>query len=538
MTLHLATDLGSIKIVTVEPGAAPVVSYTVHIQTDADAPLAKHLLSRYELKAKATPGGVEILGILPKHLARSAASAATQFWVQFEVTVPRTYNLEVTTGGGDIQTQDIGGIANLTTEGGNIRTGRIGLPGMRSVSVGHAVGKLETQGGHIFALDVAGDLSAITAGGHIIVRNVAGSATLHSGGGDVRVCGEIGGRADLQTDGGNITVGRATSVAMVRTGGGQIDFGDVSGSVHAQTGGGGIRIMNVSGPMEVESSAGSICLTRVTNSVRAATSGGTITAWISPDGTSSGRTVSLAGASQLTSGQGDIVVYLPRNLAVNIDALVQSGGLQRIEADPAIALTIQSAERGGVQAMGALNGGGAPLKLRTTAGRIRLQYIDSQIALRNTLIEQQRQRLLQNGIQATAIDLSAFQQFQAQAQQAQAQAAAAAKGFWADGWLDRFQAVFMGTVHVDLDEFMKHLTARPNPVYPQIARRASIQGMVRLQVHTTPDGHIEVEKILEGSPALADAAMDALKQWRVSPFMVDGRQVNAVSTVSFNFELH
>ena len=52
-------------------------------------------------------------------------------------------------------------------------------------------------------------------------------------------------------------------------------------------------------------------------------------------------TVHLAGASQLASGNGDIVVFLPRNLAANIDALVSKGGEHRIEADPALHLSFR-----------------------------------------------------------------------------------------------------------------------------------------------------------------------------------------------------
>src|SRR4029077_732427 len=215
--------------------------------------------------------------------------------------------------------------------------------------------------------------------------------------------GTIGGRADLDTDGGNITVGHAGSFVNVRTGGGQIDFGEVRGSVHAQTGGGGIRIMYVAGPMEVESSGGSICLTRVAGAVQAATADGTITAWINPSsGPDSGSggaanglpggasanpvTVQLAGASQLASGNGDIIVFLPRNLAVNIDAVVAKGGEHRIEADPALHLSFQTTESNNtaVHATGVLNGGGIPLKLRTSAGKIRLQFLDADPSLRES----------------------------------------------------------------------------------------------------------------------------------------------------------
>src|SRR5262249_38668572 len=194
----------------------------------------------------------------------------------------------------------------------------------------------------------------------------------------------IGGRADLETKGGNISVDKAAKFVSVKTGGGQIDFGEVAGSVRAQTGGGGIRVLYVAGPMEVESSGGSICLTRVASSVRAATSDGTITAWINPDVQSSEK-VHLAGASQLSSGSGDIVVYLPRNLAANIEAIVESGGEKQIQADPALALRFSSMGPGAVKGWLPLNGGGAPLKLKTSAGKIRLQFIHTQTGFRHSL---------------------------------------------------------------------------------------------------------------------------------------------------------
>src|SRR6266436_3748654 len=342
LTLKLTTDLGSVNVVQLDPGAAPVVRYTVHIETDARGPAAQRLLDAYSLKAKSINSGVEITGMLPPQATRSADA---QFWVQFEVAVPRGYSVEVNTEAGDITTGDIGGTAALHTQGGNIKTGRIGVSGMHEVSWGRSVAKLETEGGHIQVLDVAGDLTAITGGGHINVGNIAGGASLRTGGGHIRA-GQIGGRAELDTAGGNITVAQAGSFVSVRTGGGQIDFGEVRGSVHAQTGGGGIRVMYVSGPMELESSSGSICLTRVAGALQAATSGGTITAWINPDAPSGGGNVHLAGASQLASGNGDILVFLPRNLAANIDAVVASGGEHRIEADPALHLTVQVSTNG------------------------------------------------------------------------------------------------------------------------------------------------------------------------------------------------
>ena len=57
LTLHLTTDLGTVKITALPAGAPPVVRYTAHIETDAQAPLADRLLSHYSLTAEATVDG-------------------------------------------------------------------------------------------------------------------------------------------------------------------------------------------------------------------------------------------------------------------------------------------------------------------------------------------------------------------------------------------------------------------------------------------------------------------------------------------------
>jgi TonB family protein len=532
-TLHLTADLGSVRIISLPPGASPEVRYAVHIETDARSPLAEHLLDRYALTVHNVPDGVEITGTLPPQLSRASSSGA-QFWVEFEVAIPRGYNVEVKTDAGDIQTQDIGGAAQLVTQGGNIRTGRIGTERGRDDST-PVVAKLETEGGHIQVADVAGDLNAFTAGGHINAGNIAGDAHLHSGGGHIRA-EHIRGRADLETDGGNITIGQAGSFVAVRTGGGQIDFGEVRGSVRAQTGGGGIRIMYVSGPLEVESSAGSICLTRVAGTVRAATAGGTIRAWINPDAPSSRGTVHLAGSSQLTSGKGDIVVFLPRNLAADIDAFVESGGEHKIDADPALALAVQQtpgAHGASLHASAKLNGGGPPLKLRTNSGTIRLQFLDSEIALRESLIREQRERLTQYGVQLmpAGFDVPEIAQVQPEAQ------APEDKGDWLENWINRMEIAFWGGTREDPEEFRKHLVSWPSPPYPEIAQKAGVQGLVRLEVRATKDGRVEVLKLIEGSPTLADAAISTMKFWRVSPSWVSAKKGDVISTVTFNFQL-
>jgi TonB family protein len=530
LTLHLTTDLGSAKIFQLEPGAAPVVRYSVRIETDAHGAAAQQLLENYSLKAKATNSGVEIAGALPPQAAHSTEA---QFWVQFEVTVPRGFSVDVNTDVGDIEALDIGGTASLHTQGGNIRTGLIGNPDLRETSSGHPMARLETQGGNIQVRGVVGDLTAFTAGGHINVGNVAGDAALRTGGGDIRA-GQIAGRAQLETVGGNITVAHAGNFVDVHTGGGQIDFGEVRNSVHAQTGGGGIRVMYVSGPLQLESNGGSICLTRVAGAVQAATSGGTITAWINPDPASTGGGVRLGGASQLASGNGDIIVFLPRNLSANIDATVATGGERRIEADPALHLVMvaPSAGSGPAHATAMLNGGGEPLKLRTTAGKIRLQFLDSDTAYRDSLIREQQERIKQR------LEEYQYKMVKIGPDPVLAPEANFNNSDWLETWLYKLEIAFSGGLREEPDDFQKRLISHPRPSYPNLAQRAGLQGVVKLQVRVKQDGSVEAEKVLEGEPALADAAISAVNQWRAKPAWMNGKPVEVISTVTFNFQLH
>ena len=106
-----------------------------------------------------------------------------------------------------------------------------------------------------------------------------------------------------------------------------------------------------------------------------------------------------------------------------------------------------------------------------------------------------------------------------------------------EDWLDGLERTFRGSINEDPDDFLKRLTYRPNPSYPALALRAGVHGVVLLQVKVTKDGHLEVLKVLQGEPVLADAAIDAVKRWRAKPERVKGKDFDVVSTVKFDFQL-
>jgi TonB family protein len=78
---------------------------------------------------------------------------------------------------------------------------------------------------------------------------------------------------------------------------------------------------------------------------------------------------------------------------------------------------------------------------------------------------------------------------------------------------------------------------RIEPQYPLKARKAYIQGTVILAATIDKDGLIHNLKPLCGPTILSDASMDAIKQWRYRPFMVEGQPVEAETTIKVEFHM-
>ncbi len=79
--------------------------------------------------------------------------------------------------------------------------------------------------------------------------------------------------------------------------------------------------------------------------------------------------------------------------------------------------------------------------------------------------------------------------------------------------------------------------SRPNPVYPPLAKQARIQGTVRLEAEISKTGTIESLKVVSGHPLLVQAALDAVKQWRYKPTILNNEPVAVATTIDVNFTL-
>ena len=75
------------------------------------------------------------------------------------------------------------------------------------------------------------------------------------------------------------------------------------------------------------------------------------------------------------------------------------------------------------------------------------------------------------------------------------------------------------------------------PAYPPLARQARIQGTVILQAQISKTGEIENLTLVSGHPMLAPAAIEAVKQWRYKPYLLNGEPVEVDTQVQVNFTL-
>lgn len=78
---------------------------------------------------------------------------------------------------------------------------------------------------------------------------------------------------------------------------------------------------------------------------------------------------------------------------------------------------------------------------------------------------------------------------------------------------------------------------RVDPIYPEEAKKAGIEGTVILGATIDGEGKVTDVKVLESVPGLDQAATDALKQWRYAPVRVGGQPVIYAFTVSVRFAL-
>ena len=203
-TLRLDADIGDVTIVTGGNGVA------IEVVRKARGRKGEERLREHKIDFRQSGNDVIIDGDNVDNDWPDWFRWSDDYQVQWNVRVPKSYNVEVKTSGGGIETDDIGGTLDVRTSGGGIKTGRL---------LGNAT--LKTSGGGIRVGGGSGDILAHTSGGGIEV-------------------GDTTGAIEAKTSGGSITLARVGGKVLARTSGGGIRIEDAMGSVDASTSGGSI----------------------------------------------------------------------------------------------------------------------------------------------------------------------------------------------------------------------------------------------------------------------------------------------------------
>jgi hypothetical protein len=342
----LKVDTRGAIILQGQPSSPGKISYTIK----------KRVRAKSEAEARTLLRTAAVTANVRRGLATVALTQARPR-ISAEMLLTGNSDLQsvtLATSAGDIQVYDISGQVQADTEGGLIQMDRIGSDVVA-----------RTGGGEIRFGVIDGSIRCFTGGGRIQVDRAGRESWLETAGGDIFVR-ESGGPIHTSTAGGNILVHRAASMVSARTSGGRIEVSQANGIVLADNSGGSIQVGSAGG-VRVASVGGSIRLRGSSGSLRAATDVGSILAEL------------MQGASLqdsiLSTGAGDITVYIPSNLPLTVRALNENGPVGRIVSEFSEITVQQAAEaaRQAVRAEGALNGGGPLLRLTSTGGTIYLK---------------------------------------------------------------------------------------------------------------------------------------------------------------------
>jgi protein TonB len=81
------------------------------------------------------------------------------------------------------------------------------------------------------------------------------------------------------------------------------------------------------------------------------------------------------------------------------------------------------------------------------------------------------------------------------------------------------------------------LVRKVAPAYPELALAARVSGVVVLEAQVDTRGSVTSVRVVSGHPLLEAAALEAVRQWRYQPLLLNGEPTAFIVTVSVNFTL-
>ncbi|HWY76955.1 MAG TPA: DUF4097 family beta strand repeat-containing protein, partial [Verrucomicrobiae bacterium] len=205
--LVVEVDQGTVDILPVESGKVQIhVSREVRGGNKAQA---DELFDNHEVTMQQEGGTVTVLAKRKKNLSLSAGwlRGQLQMNVHYQISIPKRFDVDVKTAGGDIGVGDLDGIVKARTAGGSIT--------------------LKAITGSIDASDAGGDITVSEASGELIARTSSGSINVQ----------KVGKDAQLSDSGGDIRIGDAGQTVVARTSSGSIHLKTVKGDLQANNSG-------------------------------------------------------------------------------------------------------------------------------------------------------------------------------------------------------------------------------------------------------------------------------------------------------------
>ena len=245
--LVLEADRGSIDVKTADVES---VAIEVTRKASGSAAAAQERLKKHEVNFSQDGDKIVVTAKYEGGRATGWFGNWRDLQVNFDITVPRKFNVDLKTAGG-------------------------------AIKVGALTGKVATQtaGGSLKFDEIEGPLTGRTSGGSINVAGCKGSVDVRTSGGSINL-GSVDGDVAAHTSGGSITVKNIAGKAVVKTSGGSINVSEVKGQIEAGTSGGGVSATLVeppSGDCSFKTSGGSVTVTlgeKLAVDVDARTSGG------------------------------------------------------------------------------------------------------------------------------------------------------------------------------------------------------------------------------------------------------------------------
>src|SRR6266480_6076177 len=261
--LIVQADRGSIEV---NSDARDKVHVRVlHHVKGASQAQADELFANHEVAFKQDGNTVSVIGRNKKDRFRFGSFRQPSLQVRYEIRIPRKYNVDLNTSGGDIRLGELEGAVITRTSSGSIDLGTIS-------------GQIESSnsGGDILVAHAGGDLVAHTSSGSIKVQKASGKVEASNSGVDIRV-DEAGQDVVARTSSGSITIKKVNGGVEAKNSGGDINIETASGDVAAQTSSGSISVKRANGKrVNVKNSGGAVRLGEIEGDMVAQTSSGSI----------------------------------------------------------------------------------------------------------------------------------------------------------------------------------------------------------------------------------------------------------------------